>query len=66
MLAFNRHVKITTIRDPWAKQNMMKNEWNFVTVEASTKNLMNGTMKIGKNEANDDLRAFRGRRRSSF
>ena len=45
---------------------MMKNEWNFVTVEASTKNLMNGNMKIGKNEANDDLSAFRGRRTSSF
>ena len=57
---------MTTILDPWMKQNMMKNEWNFVTVEVRTKNLMNGNMKIGKNEANDDLSAFRGRRTSSF
>ena len=57
---------MTTILDPWIKQNMMKNEWNFVTVEVRTKNLMNGTKRIGRKDTKDDLRAFRGRRRSSF
>ena len=57
---------MTTILDPWMKQNMMKNEWNFVTVEVRTKNLMNGTKRIGRKDTKDDLRAFSGRRRSSF
>ena len=44
----------------------MKNELNFETVEVPAMNLMTGTMKIGRKETSDDLRAFRGRRRSSF